>query len=316
MEFDLSKVYFEGHTYNIKDKNVAVVGRTGSYNDLKDKPEVPALPDGYMSLFAGEPKLSMVAMSGDYNDLTNKPEVPELPRVEQKYNPDSPHAHSGTAIYEALCVMAAELGYDDAPEGLNTLALLAAALNNDPDFAKNLAAVATSGSYNDLKDKPEIPEVPELADVATSGSYNDLKDTPPVTLLSLEASPIWSPSLLDDLDEGVYLYSSDGDYMTRGPDSSAIVIVACVNEQFVDMPDGNRNKIYIFKQIIYSGFGIRVREKATSLTASDYGTYDWKEVPLDENAATKTYVDSTIGDVETALDGIITIQNNLLGVSE
>ena len=150
-------------------------------------------------------------------------------------------------------------------------------------------------SYNDLTDKPN------LSAVATSGSYNDLKDTPPVTLLSLEGSPIWSPSLLDDLDEGVYLYSSDGDYTTRGADSSAIVIVACVNEKFVDMPDGNRNKIYIFKQVIYSGFGIRVREKATSLSGFDYGTYDWREVPLNDSLATKAYVDSAIGD---ALEGV------------
>jgi len=69
------------------------------------------------------------------------------------------------------------------------------------DFIKNkpeLADVATSGSYNDLVDKPEIPsgqiqsdwaqddeqEVdfiknkPELAPVATSGSYDDLEDKP------------------------------------------------------------------------------------------------------------------------------------------
>ena len=69
------------------------------------------------------------------------------------------------------------------------------------DFIKNkpeLAEVATSGSYNDLVDKPEIPsgqiqsdwaqdddqEVdfiknkPDLAPVATSGSYDDLEDKP------------------------------------------------------------------------------------------------------------------------------------------
>ena len=36
----------------------------------------------------------------------------------------------------------------------------------------NLAAVATSGNYNDLNNKPS------LATVATSGSYNDLRDKP------------------------------------------------------------------------------------------------------------------------------------------
>lgn len=40
-----------------------------------------------------------------------------------------------------------------------------------------LATVATSGSYNDLTDKPAIPV---LATVATSGSYNDLTDKPAI----------------------------------------------------------------------------------------------------------------------------------------
>ena len=38
----------------------------------------------------------------------------------------------------------------------------------------NLAAVAKSGSYNDLKNKPN------LAAVATSGSYNDLANKPSI----------------------------------------------------------------------------------------------------------------------------------------
>ena len=53
----------------------------------------------------------------------------------------------------------------------------------------NLAAVATSGSYNDLSNKPTIPTMPTwstlsgkptLAAVATSGSYNDLSNTPTI----------------------------------------------------------------------------------------------------------------------------------------
>jgi len=64
----------------------------------------------------------------------------------------------------------------------------------------NLATVATSGSYNDLSDKPSIPDPqvqsdwaeadntkvdyiknkPNLSTVATSGSYNDLTDKPSI----------------------------------------------------------------------------------------------------------------------------------------
>ena len=58
---------------------------------------------------------------------------------------------------------------------------------NDVENKPNFATVATSGSYNDLTDKPTIPEAPDLtpyaktadlSPVATSGSYNDLTDKP------------------------------------------------------------------------------------------------------------------------------------------
>ena len=58
-------------------------------------------------------------------------------------------------------------------------------VGNKPNFA----TVATSGSYNDLTDKPVIPEAPDLtpyaktadlSTVATSGSYNDLTDKPTI----------------------------------------------------------------------------------------------------------------------------------------
>ena len=73
-------------------------------------------------------------------------------------------------------------------------------LDNDSNFITSaaLATVATSGSYNDLLDKPTIPAAqvnsdwnassgvaqilnkPTLATVATTGSYNDLSDKPTI----------------------------------------------------------------------------------------------------------------------------------------
>ena len=64
---------------------------------------------------------------------------------------------------------------------------------NEKVNTSDLSAVATSGSYNDLSDKPTIPDISNLATktelsakanssdlstVATSGSYNDLSDKP------------------------------------------------------------------------------------------------------------------------------------------
>ena len=49
----------------------------------------------------------------------------------------------------------------------------------------SFAEVAFTGSYNDLKDKPVIPEAIEgLAEVAYSGSYKDLKDKPNIPVIT------------------------------------------------------------------------------------------------------------------------------------
>ena len=68
--------------------------------------------------------------------------------------------------------------------------------------ASDLSAVATSGSYNDLIDKPTIPSAqvnsdwnavsgvaqilnkPTLSTVATSGSYNDLSNKPSIPVIT------------------------------------------------------------------------------------------------------------------------------------
>ena len=75
--------------------------------------------------------------SGDYNDLTNKPTIPDA-----QVNSDWTEADSTSKAY----------------------------IQNKP----NLAAVATSGSYNDLSNKPS------LAAVATSGDYDDLSNKPSI----------------------------------------------------------------------------------------------------------------------------------------
>lgn len=94
---------------------------------------------------------------------------------------------------------------DSAPGALDTLNELAAALGDDPNFAttvtnaiatkattSTLSAVATSGDYSDLSNKPALAAVatsgayadvsgtPTLATVATSGSYVDLSNKPSI----------------------------------------------------------------------------------------------------------------------------------------
>lgn len=152
--------------------------RTGNVNltpadigALPDDTEIPVVPTnigafdndvGYLTQhqsLADYPKkteLANVATSGDYTDLINTPTIPST---------------EGLATETYVQNKIAEV-VNSAPGTLDTLNELAQALGNDPNFATtmatelgkkantaNLATVATSGSYNDLSNKPTIPSV-------------------------------------------------------------------------------------------------------------------------------------------------------------
>ena len=154
--------------------NLATVATTGSYNNLSDKPTIPAAQvnsdwnsNSGVSQILNKPSLAAVATSGSYDDLTNKPTIPAA-QVNSDWN-------SNSGVSQIL---------------------------NKP----SLAAVATSGSYDDLTNKPTIPAAqvnsdwnsnsgvsqilnkPSLAAVATSGNYNDLTNKPDFSTTEITSS--------------------------------------------------------------------------------------------------------------------------------
>lgn len=197
----------DGNLSTVMDavNNLATVATSGSYNDLSNKPTIPSIsglatetyvdnavaaitvPDSaddisfdnsqsgmdsvnvqlaieelmgnFMYVDGRVDDLATVATSGSYNDLSNKPTIPSTAA-------NIPIANA-TGQFEASNV-------EDALDEVKGDTLY---LNNQ---FNDLATVATSGSYNDLSDKPTIPVLPTLATVATTGSYNDLTNTPSV----------------------------------------------------------------------------------------------------------------------------------------
>jgi hypothetical protein len=112
---------------------------SGSYNDLTDKP-ADSGPVDYADVI-NKPVLATVATSGSYTDLTNQPTIPSL---------------DGYATEAFVSSAIAEI-----PDGFS-------GAYADLTGAPVLAAVATTGDYADLTNKPN----------PFSGSYNDLTDTP------------------------------------------------------------------------------------------------------------------------------------------
>ena len=128
----------------IKNKpSLAAVATSGNYNDLNNKPSIPAPQvnsdwnaSSGIARILNKPNLAPVATSGSYNDLTDKPSAPEIPdQVNSDWN-----ATSGVAQ-----------------------------ILNKP----NLATVATSGQYNDLEGKPTIPPAVTLPGVNVVDSFPD-----------------------------------------------------------------------------------------------------------------------------------------------
>jgi hypothetical protein len=72
----------------VTSSGLAPVALSGSYNDLKDKPTIPAAQKNSnwtatagVTAILNKPNFSSVATSGSYNDLINKPTIPVLPTL-------------------------------------------------------------------------------------------------------------------------------------------------------------------------------------------------------------------------------------------
>ena len=116
----------------VSGNDLADVAKSGSYNDLTDKPTIPSL-DGYATEAWVEGKNYLVS-----SDIAGKA--------------DSSTVYTKTQVDTKL----------EGKADVNDIPTKTSDLTNDSGFvsSNNLADVATSGSYNDLSNKPTIPEVP------------------------------------------------------------------------------------------------------------------------------------------------------------
>lgn len=182
---------------------LAAVATSGNYNDLTNRPSIPAaytLPTASSSTLGGVKIGSNISVSGGVISLTRANVTSAL-----GYNPPV----SDTTYVNATASAAGLMSSTDKSK----LDSIAANANNyvhpashPANMITGLAAVATSGSYNDLSDSPAIPVVDDslssestnavqnkvvyglgqkffnqlsaLASVARTGSYSDLTGTP------------------------------------------------------------------------------------------------------------------------------------------
>ena len=193
------------------------------YNDLTNKPD--------LSHYVEDTDLATVATSGSYNDLSDKPEIPTVNNAILTITQGGVTKGTFTANAGTDVTINLEAGGSGSTDWNN--------IANKPDFA----TVATSGSYDDLNNKPTIPAAqvnsdwnassgvsqilnkPTLATVATSGSYSDLSNTPNLTTVATSGSyndlndKPTIPTKTSDLtnDSGFTSFSGDYDDLTNKP---------------------------------------------------------------------------------------------------
>lgn len=100
----------------VQPSDLATVATTGDYDDLLNKPTIPAAQvnsdwnaSSGVSAILNKPTLAAVATSGSYTDLTDKPTIPAAVTVDQHYSASSTNPQSGTAVAEALQTVPDEL---------------------------------------------------------------------------------------------------------------------------------------------------------------------------------------------------------------
>ncbi|MBN2778404.1 MAG: fibrobacter succinogenes major paralogous domain-containing protein [Bacteroidales bacterium] len=165
-----------GDAQILNKPSLSTVATTGSYNDLSDK---PAIYDGTWDNITGKPLFETVATSGDYNDLSNKPTT--ISASQANAITENTAKRTYPLVDETKLAGIQEGAEQNVNPDWNAVAGDAQILNKPA-----LSTVATSGSYNDLGDKPAIFDgtwdnltgKPNFADVATSGNYDDLSNKP------------------------------------------------------------------------------------------------------------------------------------------
>lgn len=138
--------------------SLAPVATSGKYADLSGTPTIPDI-----SGKADKASLAAVATTGAYNDLTGKPTLGALAAKDKvAYGTDITGTPIIPVVPTKVSAFENDAGYLTQHQSLDAYATKA-----------SLKAVATTGDYNDLTNRPIIPSVENL--VPKSGDRGELR---------------------------------------------------------------------------------------------------------------------------------------------
>ena len=288
-----------------KITGLATVATTGSYNDLSDKPVIPEgavvdselTPDGTNAV---QGKVIYQALqgkqdAGDYatteeleQGLSGKQPVGNYATVEELNQKVTANAAitggTGTKItYDSkgLVTGSSSLTSDDIPQ-LST------------DKITGLATVATTGSYNDLSDKPVIPEGAVVDSELTPDGTNAVQGK--VIYQALQGKqPVGDYATTEELEQGLAGKQDAGDYATTDALNTGLLTKQDVNKivQAVRSASEATTENYPSEKAVADALAT----KADSSVLSNYATTAYVDEELDkkEDVANKRIVVRDIG---------------------
>lgn len=137
--------------------------------------------------YAKSADLKTVAKTGSYNDLKDKPTIPTVPTAEIAANTAARHTHSNKDVLDNITGIV-DMDHKNNPVNQSDIVpyeVFQAAANEIleamPIVPTNVSAFTNDAGYlTQHQSLADYPKKTELATVATSGSYNDLSDTPTI----------------------------------------------------------------------------------------------------------------------------------------
>jgi|GEM_PF-5056596 len=274
---------------NAEKQKLAEIEQGAEVNVQSDWHEDDEKSDAFIK---NKPRLASVALSGAYSDLS------DTPTVDMVYSESSSNAQSGRAVAQAIAALVSS-----APETLNTLDELAAALGDDPNFATTIMTML--GAKADKLTLEQLEE--EVAGIIANANALDGKITTNSngiasnkTLLNNHSGRISALELNRQTHEGKIAMLENDNVSCKQKLSSLETRIILQNRALSDLES------YVQKEHddVSASFG-DVNLILAGHTQS-----------LDSHENLIGIIQGQIGDIDLALDGILAIQNSLLGVSE
>lgn len=234
----------------VQPADLGAVAYSDDYNDLNNKPTIPAAPGALITnittaqtpssseALSGTIKLHKVSKTGSYADLNNKPTIPTVHNMAAGGTTGQVLAKKSNTDYDTEWVNqsgggggAAAWGsitgdLDDQTDLKNALAAKQDAIANLATIESgaaagatavqpgDLATVATTGDYDDLLNKPTIPTVPTISTDIDTDKASDTKTASPKAVYNFVGDPIVSLTVPTPNDGTVIFTHRSGDTTT------------------------------------------------------------------------------------------------------